>query len=114
MSTQSRAFALSCLIAVLLLVPRARRPRRRCAGPHGRDRARGAREGTDGFCTSTVLVRKGGDITYLVRTSPAMKGRKLEIWTDMGSGWKRRTSRDGGGHGTARYDARYRNEPCSG
>ena len=105
MSTRSRAFALSCLLAVLLLIP--------APVALGADApvltdaiAPGVLEGTEGFGTSTVLVRKGGYITYLVRTSPAMKGRKLEIWTDTGSGWKRTTSRVVEADGTARYHAR--------
>jgi predicted secreted protein len=68
--------------------------------------APGVLDGTEGFGTSTVLVRKGGYITYLVRTSPALKGRSIEIWTDTGSGWKRTTTRVVASDGTARYHAR--------
>jgi hypothetical protein len=68
--------------------------------------APGVLDGTEGFGASTVLVKEDGYITYLVRTTPAMKGRTLEIWTDIGKGWKRTTSRVIGSDGTARYHAR--------
>ena len=101
----SRAFAISCLVAALLLIPA---PVALGADPPVLTDAiaPGVLDGTEGFGTSTVLVAKGAYVTYLVRTSPAMKGRSIEIWTDTGGGWKRTTSRAIAADGTARYHAR--------
>lgn len=68
--------------------------------------APGVLDGNEGFGTTTVLVGTGRYVTYLVRTSPNMKGRKIQIWTDTGAGWKQTTTREIGADGTARYHAR--------
>jgi hypothetical protein len=106
MLTRSRAVAAACLLAMLLLLIPA--PAALGADPPVLTDAiaPGVLEGTEGFGTSTVLVRKNAYITYLVRTSPALRGRTLEIWTDTGGGWKRTTSRAVGSDGTTRYHAR--------
>ena len=64
------------------------------------------RTGTDGFGTSTVQVRENGYVTYLVRTSPALAGRSLDIYVNSGSDWEKATNRVIGADGTARYHAR--------
>ncbi|RDJ93623.1 hypothetical protein B4Q13_20715, partial [Lacticaseibacillus rhamnosus] len=62
--------------------------------------------GTDGFGTSTVLVAKGGYVTYLVRTDSRYKGKKIQIWTDTGTGWTQPTSRTIAADGSIHYHAR--------
>jgi hypothetical protein len=105
MSIRHRSLLACCVLAVVLLIPA---PVALGADPPVLTDAiaPGVLEGTEGFGTATVLVRQGGYVTYLVRTSPAMKGRRLEIWIDTGSGWKRTTSRVVAEDGTARYHAR--------
>lgn len=64
------------------------------------------RTGTDGFGTATVQVREHGYVTYLVRTSPSLAGRSLDLYIDTGAGWQKATNRVIGADGTARYHAR--------
>jgi len=44
--------------------------------------------GTTGFKTSTITVKKGTWVTYLVSTSPSLAGKKVQIWTKVGSATK--------------------------
>ena len=64
------------------------------------------RAGSDGFGSATVLVKENGYVTYLVRTSPTLVGRSLDIHVNLGDGWKKVTNRVIGADGTARYHAR--------
>lgn len=100
-----RASALPVLLAALLFVPG---PAQAASPPPILTDAiaPGVLDGNEGFGTTTVVVGKGRYVTYLVRTSPNMKGRKLEIWLDTGSGWKRTTTRVIGADGTARFHHR--------
>ena len=101
-----RAVTLPLFLAVLLLVPPATTSAA-VARPILTDAiAPGVLEGPEGFGTATVLVGKGRYVTYLVRTSPSLKGRHVQIWTDTGAGWKRTTSRVIGSDGTARFHFR--------
>jgi len=68
--------------------------------------APGVMHGADGFGTATVLVPKSGYVTYLVRTDSRLKGRKIQIWTDTGSGWKLATTRAIDADGSVHYFAR--------
>ena len=100
-----RALALPVLLVALLLVPM---PAAAASPPPilTDSIAPGVLDGTEGFGTNTVLVGKGRYVTYLVRTSPNMKGRKLEIWTDTGKGWTKTTTRQIAADGTARFHLR--------
>ena len=62
--------------------------------------------GTDGFGSSTVQVKENGYVTYLVRTSPNLAGRSLDIYVNSGGDWAKATNRIIGADGTARYHAR--------
>jgi len=72
--------------------------------------APGVQHGTEGFGTSTVLVPKNGYVTYLVRMDSRLKGKRVQIWLDTGSGWKLTTTRaievDGSVHYFARVKGR--------
>jgi predicted secreted protein len=68
--------------------------------------APGVQRGVDGFGTATVLVPKGGYVTYLVRTDSRLHGRRIQIWTDTGRGWKLTTTRAVGLDGSIYYFAR--------
>lgn len=68
--------------------------------------APGVVRGTDGFGAATVLVPRDGYVTYLVRTDSRLKGRRLQIWTDTGSGWKLTTTRAVAADGSVHYFAR--------
>ena len=62
---------------------------------------------SEGFGTSTALVPSGGYVTYLVEASPALAGRRLEVWTRTRStDWRLTTTRMLGPDGRARYFAR--------
>ncbi len=101
-----RSFALTLVLALLLLVP-VSTASAATPPPILTDAiAPGVLEGTEGFGTTTVIVGMGRYVTYLVRTSPNMKGRKIQIWTDTGAGWKQTTTREIAADGTARFHAR--------
>ena len=68
--------------------------------------APGVLQGTDGFGAATVLVPGNGYVTYLVRTDSRLKGRRLEIWTDTGSGWTLTSTRVIAADGSVHYFAR--------
>jgi len=68
--------------------------------------APGVVNGTEGFGTATVLVPRGTYVTYLVRTDSRLKGRKIQVWTDTGSGWTLTTTRIIAADGSIRYFAR--------
>lgn len=66
--------------------------------------AAGVNRGTSGFTTTSVFVKRGTYVTYLVRTSPNLAGHVVEIWLRSKTGtWVRTTSRLVAADGTAHY-----------
>lgn len=55
--------------------------------------APGVVRGSEGFGTATVLVPKNDYVTYLVRTDSRLKGKRIQIWTDIGNGWRLTSTR---------------------
>ena len=68
--------------------------------------APGVLDGVEGFGTATVLVPKGGYVTYLARTDSHLKGKRVQIWTDTGKGWQLTTTRSIAADGSVHYFAR--------
>ena len=68
--------------------------------------APGVQRGTEGFGTATVLVPSSTYVTYLVRTDSRLAGRRVQIWTDTGSGWQLATTRSIEADGAVHYYAR--------
>lgn len=65
--------------------------------------------GTTGFTASTITVKKGTYVTYLVTTSPSLAGRKVQIWTKAGSvskPWKLTKTVTVAGGGSIRFYAK--------
>ena len=65
--------------------------------------------GTTGFRTATITVKKGTYVTYLVRTSPSLAGRKVQVWTKIGSAskpWKLAKTITVASDGSIRYSAK--------
>ena len=50
--------------------------------------APGVLDGVEGFGTATVLVPKGGYVTYLARTDSHLKGKRAQIWTRLPLRWE--------------------------
>ena len=70
--------------------------------------APGVVQGSEGFGTATVLVPKGGYVTYLVRTDSRLRGKRIQVWTDSGAGWRLTTTRKIANDGSIHYFARVR------
>ena len=98
---------LAILAIVALLLPIAASPASAAATTALLDAiAPGVQHGSEGFGTSTVLVPKNGYVTYLVRTDSRLKGKRVQIWLDTGSGWKLTTTRAIEADGSVHYFAR--------
>jgi len=68
--------------------------------------APGVVTGVDGFGGNTVMVPKASYVTYLVRTDSHLAGKRIEIWTKTGAGWKYTTARLLAKDGTVHYYAK--------
>ena len=69
--------------------------------------APGVNRGQTGFTTKSLVVRRGGYVTYLVRLNPAFAGRPIEIWKRQKNGvWVHATSRLVAADGTVHYYVR--------
>jgi predicted secreted protein len=68
--------------------------------------APGVHHSNDGFGSATVLVPANGYVTYLVRTDSRLHGKRIQIWTDTGTGWKRTSTRTVAADGSIHYFAR--------
>jgi predicted secreted protein len=68
--------------------------------------APGVIKGVDGFGTASVLVPSGTYVTYLARTDSRLKGKLIQIWTNIGAGWHLTTTRKIAADGTVHYFAR--------
>ena len=97
---------LSILALLALLLPITASPAAAANATLSDMIAPGVQLGTEGFGTSTVLVPKDSYVTYLVRTDSRLKGKRVQIWLDTGSGWKLTTTRAIEADGSVHYFAR--------
>jgi hypothetical protein len=69
--------------------------------------APGVNRGASGFGTKSVVVRRGGYVTFLIKADPALAGKTMEIWRRQRTGaWVLVTTRLVAADGTVHYYAR--------
>lgn len=96
----------SVLVLVSVLLPMAAAPASAATAVLFDAIAPGVQHGADGFGAATVLVPGNAYVTYLVRTDSRLSGRRVQIWTDAGTGWKLTTTRAIETDGSVHYFSR--------